>query len=1231
MTERFRFYKRNQLEGENITTYCAELQKLSMNCNFGDNLSTMLRDKLVMGLRNENIQKKLLAQDNLTYAKAKEIAFAMESAQRDVHEIQNKMVSINKLYSSEDKVAKTVSNKLKKPEFQRKAAKSSRKCYRCDSTLHLAHECKHKDTECRICQKKGHLAKVCRSKRNKTEIVKQIESCSDSAPVLNVKSATQARDKIYLEVFIEDQKCDIELDTGAAVTCMNVTDFKKLCPLVVIKPTNMILRNFDNSVIIPAGEAHVKVRYKNQSSNKKIYLVNEKVSAVFGREWLRSFSLDWKEIKTVYAYKSDSRSNKLVELLQKHEKIFTIGIGKLENFSCRLQMKPGVKPVFFKPRPVPFALKERIEAELVRLVSEDIIEPVKYSDWATPIVPVVKQNGKLRICGDYKVTINPGLNIEQYPLPRIEDIFANLAGGETFTKIDLTEAYLQMMVDEKDRHLLTINTHKGLFRYKRMNYGIALAPAVWQRSIEQVLSGIPGVHVFLDDITVTGRNDQEHLSRLEQVLERLSEHGLKVNKSKSEFFKDSVNFCGHKIDKFGLHKTQEKTEAILKAPVPENVSELKSFLGLVNYYGKFIPNLSTCVAPLNKLLKKGTTFCWTTECQNTFLKLKKEISSERVLCHYNPKLPIVLQTDASPVGIGAVLSHITEDGSEKPIMFASRSLTATERNYSQIDKEALSIVWAVKKYYQYLFGRHFHLVTDHKPLVSIFAPNKSLPCLSATRMVHYALLLQAFSYTIRYRNTKDHGNADALSRLPLSTGKVEHITDADAANILQVEVLPITASEIAKATKVDSKLFELYESLRTGTELPLPWKGKESEFSLQQGCIMYGHRVCIPQKYHKAVLEELHVGHPGIVKMKALARSYCYWQGIDSSITSFVQNCAACVSTRNDPSRIKRHPWEWPNGPWQRIHVDFAGPFMGKMFLVVVDAFSKWVEVMPMKNITSNLTIEYLRVIFAHYGLPLTVVSDNGRSFTSYEFRQFLKMNGIKHSPSAPYHPATNGQAEKLVQGFKASLKSSQSEPGDINVKLQRYLMQYRITPHSLTGETPSFLFLKRCIRTRLDILKPNVREHVMQKQSSHCLTEEITREFVEGEKVAVRNYAGPPKWKIGTVINRDGSLNYSVQVGNEIWKRHVDQLRKCGQSLETTGSTLENCVPTISESTEEPEAISDSSGVEKPDLSIPASEASSTPIPVPTPEPSLEVPSPTTVPLRRSTRIRKAPKRLGL
>ncbi|GFW62887.1 uncharacterized protein K02A2.6 [Trichonephila clavipes] len=232
--------------------------------------------------------------------------------------------------------------------------------------------------------------------------------------------------------------------------------------------------------------------------------------------------------------------------------------------------------------------------------------------------------------------------------------------------------------------------------------------------------------------------------------------------------------------------------------------------------------------------------------------------------------------------------------------------------------------------------------------------------------------------------------------------------------------------------------------------------------------------------------------------MKAIARSYCYWQGIDASIANFVQNCSACITTRNEPARINRHPWEWPNGPWQRIHVYYAGPFMGKMFFVVSDAYSKWIEVIPMKNITASFTIHHLRILFAHYGIPLTLVSDNSASFTSYEFRHFL--NNIKHITSVPYHPATNGQAERIVQLFKASLKSSRGDSGDLNVKLQRFLLQYRITPHSLTGETPSALFLKRCIRTRLDFFKPNLRDKVVQKRSSRLDTESILHEPVSDD-----------------------------------------------------------------------------------------------------------------------------------
>ncbi|KAJ8366188.1 hypothetical protein SKAU_G00150190 [Synaphobranchus kaupii] len=494
--------------------------------------------------------------------------------------------------------------------------------------------------------------------------------------------------------------------------------------------------------------------------------------------------------------------------------------------------------------------------------------------------------------------------------------------------------------------------------------------------MDQGLQGIPGTQCYLDDIIVTGADDETHLANLQAVLSRLEEYGLRANKDKCEFFKDSIEYCGHIIDRHGLHKAQDKIDAVLKAPQPENVSQLRSFLGLVNYYHKFLPNLSTVLHPLHCLLEVGKKWKWSKDCERTFKTAKQLVTSEEVLTHFDPSLPLRLACDASPYGIGAVLSHRMPDGTERPFAFASRSLNPAERNYAQIDREGLSLVWGVKKFNQYLYGKHFTLITDHQPLVSIFNPRKCVPAMAVARLQRWALFLGAYTYTIEFKGTKQHGNADGLSRLPHDSHPVEDTTDpADAFHLTQLESLPVTRAQIQKETNRDPTVSKVYELTVNGwpthgyPQLP-EYSTRRDHLSVSQGCVMWGTRVIVPPKLRSRVLASLHEGHLGVVKMKSLARSYVWWPGIDSQIEDLAKTCSGCQQIQRQPQTAPLHTWEWPTTPWQRIHIDYAGPFMERMFLIVVDAHSKWPEVFTVKQATSTKTVDVLRTLFSRTGLP---------------------------------------------------------------------------------------------------------------------------------------------------------------------------------------------------------------------------------------------------------------------
>ena len=385
--------------------------------------------------------------------------------------------------------------------------------------------------------------------------------------------------------------------------------------------------------------------------------------------------------------------------------MFREELGTIRGTTAKIQIDPEVRPRFHKPRPVPFSLRTKVEEELERLEKEGIIQPKQFSEWAAPIVPILKEDGSVRICGDYKVTANRAVKVDPYPLPRIEDLFTAMPGGVTFTKLDLSHVYLQLELDETSREYLAINTHKGLFEYTRLPFGVSSAPSIFQRTMDNLLQGLEHVATYIDDTIITGKTEEEHLRNLDEVLRRLEEAGMRLKKKKCVFMGPEVEYLRHRINKEGLQPTEEKVRAITGAPQPTQVSELRAFLGLINYYGKFMPDLSTILAPLYQLLQKGRKWGWEKEQQEAFAKAKALLKSPKLLVHYDINKELILTCDASPVGLGAVLSHRMEDGSERPIAYASRTLAPAEKKYAHIDKEALAIVYGVKRYHQYLHGR----------------------------------------------------------------------------------------------------------------------------------------------------------------------------------------------------------------------------------------------------------------------------------------------------------------------------------------------------------------------------------------------------------------------------------------------------------------------------------------------------------------------------------------------
>ena len=816
-----------------------------------------------------------------------------------------------------------------------------------------------------------------------------------------------------------------------------------------------------------------------------------------------------------------------IEELKKSE-VFAEGLGLVRDFEAKLILKDGAQPVFMKSRQLPYAVKEMVHQELKTMADADILEKVEYSEWATPIV-VVRNKNKIRICGDYKVTLNRVIETKHYPIPSVEECLNTVVGGSKFTVLDIKKAYNNLLIRSNDRKFTTINTPFGLFEWKRLPYGISNSGPIFQENIDHTLQGIPMTTCRVDDILISGKTDKEHLYNLNYVIMVLEYQGYRCNWEKSQIFRDRVVYLGHEVSQEGIRPLKSKVDDLLGAKTPENVGELVSFLGAVNYYRRYLPQLSTVISPLERLRSKDVKWQWTAEEEEAYKKLKKMLSSEIVLTFYNPELPVKLDTDASSVGLGAVLSHIMPNGEERPIEFISRTLSAAERNYAQIDREALGIVWGVKRFHLYLYGRKFLLRTDHKPLVHIFGAKK-MPDMGTSRIIRWALFLMEYDYEIIYRKTSEHSNCDMLSRLPVTT---KHTEDEDLNAVvcaLNLETTCIDAETIRVETKKDPVLSKIATFILDGwpitspdSELMIAYWRRKDELSMELGCVLWGARVIIPTKLKQFVLEMLHLTHPGSPGMKNLARSYVWWPSMNNDIDNLVRTCETCSKHSKSAPTVGEHPWSKPQGPWQRVHMDFAGPFAGFMWLVLQCAYSKWPEVAKMQSTSAPKLIKELRNIFARTGIPCVCVSDNGPQFTSDTLDKFMKTNRIKHILTPTYHPKSNGLAERLVGSFKHSMKKMLEENGDVDQNMSNFLLRYRNTPHSKTRIEPAVLMYGRTLRSALHFIRPSDRERaeLLQADKEQKVADELpkVRQFHPKQLILVQKNDNKT-WSKGVVMH---------------------------------------------------------------------------------------------------------------
>lgn len=1129
----------------------------------GETLECYMIDQIIEKCNSKKLRKRLLEKD-MTLDEVIQTAKAFELTNEQVKEHPEFSTSMEAV--KEEKIH----------EIRQKSKQMIVTCYNCGKTGHYSssEDCPARGRSCKHCNKKGHFSIVCRSKKHKqvdppkpiVHVKKERyekPTKQKSIKTISVGEASESEEEYCFHLEDDTQDSDIIIEIGgvninvvidSGASCNVVDDktwsFLKSRKIKVIDSeagSSKVIRAYAHATpLVVLGSFRAAVYAGGKSKEAKFYVIENGKRSLLGRKT----AIELGVLKLGFE----------VNMVNEKQPF-----PKMRGIQIEIPVDSNVRPISQPYRRVPIPLMKLIDKKLNDLENLDIIERVDApSKWVSPIVPDLKNNSEVRICLDMRM-VNKAVTRIKHPLPTMDQLLPELNKCALFSRLDITNAFHQLELHPNSRSLTTFITHRGLYRYKRLVFGISCAPEIFQKTMEQILCGCEGVFNFIDDIIIFAPD---------KVLDVLKNNDILLNKQKCLFLVSQLEFLGNLLTEAGIKPSPEKVAAIKKFRAPESLEELRSFLGLVTFHSKFIPDFSTMTELLWEIVR-SKVFTWNSSHQKCFEALKNQLSNETKLGYYDPNDKTRVIADASPVGLGAVLVQFKGDV-PRIIYFASKSLTATERRYCQTEREALALVWAVERFRVFLYGKQFQLVTDHKALLSIFRP-QSRPC---PRIERWVLRLQTFTFEIVYCEGKKN-IADPFSRLYQEDlfAKPFDVAMDECVNSLTELTAPMAVplETISEHSERDS----IIQGIKAGiydedwNEEVMKYKVFHTEFCFSGEILLRGTKIVVPQSLQKNIMELAHEGHPGIMKMKQRLRQKVWWYKLDSAVEKYVKNCRGCifVSAPNNPLPMVRR--ELPSEPIAHLAIDFLGPLPSEHYLlVVIDYYSRYQEIFVMTRITAKETVFNMRDWISRLGVPLTITADNGPTFISKEFGDFCKEYGITLNHTIPYWPAMNGEVERQNSSVLKRLKISQNLKRDWRKDLHDYLLMYHTTAHSTTGKSPHEMLFHKTGRDKL----PMISQYEMEdgeardndrinrekgKQYSDKKRRAGESEIAAGDKVLVQNFQRTNKLSANFLptthtvvkINKGDTTVRNDETGKE-FRRYVGLLKPVGSGIEDTIET---------------------------------------------------------------------------